>query len=214
MRSNLIWLVIVSVAAVAVGEHVVHNQELTELHREIAAGRATTAGAPRSPPVPMIAMHPVPGLAMQSQAPVQPPTEDQATAPRNPEDDSHSGSHWKEEALAQRTAIEAGFAGEAVDGTWAAAARRDLRDKVSALLPSTSSLADVDCRASMCRVELVHREAAGSQRFMQAAFFDPKDRVWSGPGFAIPAETGSDGTVTVVLYLARDGASFPMPDTR
>lgn len=214
MRPNLIWLGIVSVAAVGVGGYIVHNQALAELHREIAAARATAAVASRPPPVPVIAAQTAPALAMPSHAPAQPSTEDQASPPRNPEGGSQSASRWKEEALAQRTAIEAGFAAEVIDGAWAAAARRDLRDRISALLPSTSSLADVDCRASMCRVELVHREAAGSQRFMQAAFFDPKDRVWSGPGFAIPAETGSDGTVTVVLYLARDGASFPMPDTR
>jgi hypothetical protein len=120
-----------------------------------------------------------------------------------------SHAKWQEADRAHRAAVEAGFATEKVDQAWAAEARRDLRDHVATLLPPSSSLGDIDCHSSMCRMEMVVPDLAAKQRFIQSAFLSSQSRIWKGALFVMPTRPNPDGTLGVVMYLGRPGTSLP-----
>jgi hypothetical protein len=208
MKSNAVTFGILIAGAAIAADYVWHARQVADLRREIASLRdgPTDARAPSPAPrgVPYARPWPAEIARAAAAAPAPPPREDRAQSP-----DEEKRARWKEDELAHRTAVEAGFAAETVDREWAPGARRDLSDHVAALLPQASSVRDVDCRSSMCRLELVVADAAASERFMRQAFASPATSVWSGGGFAEPAQANPDGSLAVVLYLAREGAAFP-----
>ncbi|MGH9894389.1 MAG: hypothetical protein ACREA0_20875, partial [bacterium] len=75
---------------------------------------------------------------------------------------------------------------------------------------AATSIQDVECRATFCRVEVTHKDrqaqALFEQRFMPAvAQLLPQ---------AMPRTVkNEDGSTSSVVYLARDGHDFPQPET-
>jgi hypothetical protein len=129
-------------------------------------------------------------------------THEQSTAP------AVTPKSWDEEYQASLASVEASFAGQAVDAGWGMSARRDLRDRVSAALPASISLQDVECRASSCRAEFVHHGVDDWNAFVRKSLTSSDGRVWDGAYVMMPAETKPDGSVDVIMYLARPGTSL------
>jgi hypothetical protein len=210
MKSNAVTLGLLIVGAAIAAEYVWHGRQVADLRREIASLREGQTDTRAPPPVAPYAVpraaRPWPAEIAEAdpRAPAPPPHEDRAQG-----SEEEKRARWKEDEIAHRTAVEAGFAAETVDREWAPDARRDLSNQVAALLPQASSVRDVDCRSSMCRVELVVASAAVSDQFMRQAFLGPERTVWRGGAFMEPAQPNPDGSMGVVLYLAREGAGFP-----
>jgi len=119
-----------------------------------------------------------------------------------------------EQMAAQQQALEDKFYAESMDGAWASMAQRNTRSQLLSLLPPTSFLRDVDCRSSMCRVDVLHPNEAASRRFIDQAFGQNSDgSVWNGPTRMMPVTANSDGTLLSVVYLGRDADSL-IPDPR
>jgi hypothetical protein len=118
-------------------------------------------------------------------------------------------ARWEEQVRANERAIEDSFTTQSMDGAWATPARQTLRDRLSTLSRSTlSSLGDVDCRSSICRVEITHRDSEAAQQFASKAFSEPTERAWNGPVLIMPSQPSADGSLASVVYLGRDGTSL------
>jgi hypothetical protein len=208
-------VVLYGLLAVGLGiaEHVWQGRQVADLRGELAALRnrpidarphsgtaegASYAASRRAAPLSVQPGHETPSV------PAPPACED-----RPEESEAVKRAKWEEATRAHQTSVEAGFAAEKVDRAWAAEVRQDLRDRAAALLPSSSSLRDVDCRSSMCRMEMVVADAAAAQRYIASAFASPEHRIWNGSLFVMPRQTNPDGTVGVVMYLGREGTSLP-----
>ncbi|NBD07690.1 hypothetical protein [Corallococcus silvisoli] len=103
-----------------------------------------------------------------------------------------------------RTRVLSAFAEEPVDGDWSARAARTLDDAFREHLPATSRVKSLECRATLCRVELVHRAAADHGAFLMSGL-----RTWRGSVFiAREAQEGDDYVVT--LLASKEGTNPPL----
>jgi hypothetical protein len=197
-------------AGLAVNEYRSQQEQVVALHRDLQGLRqqhdrwrvqSARPGLPVGAPV----------AAIESPAPA---ALDAAATDRGDDDDPSPAAvaaRWEEQVHAHEVAIEDAFTAQAMDGSWAAPARDKLRVRLSALSRSTlSSLGNIDCRSSICRVEIWHRDRAAAQQFASAAFTAPEERAWDGPVLIAPAPTRSDGTLASVMYLGREVASLSL----
>ncbi len=100
--------------------------------------------------------------------------------------------------------LEAAFAQESVDAAWAEATSEVMVQQWLPILPPGSRLNDVDCRQSMCRVEIQHNQVEGHEAMMDKVF---SGRVfWPGPG-SYDLVTSDSGQVSTVAYLGRPDAT-------
>jgi hypothetical protein len=130
--------------------------------------------------------------------PSEPPTEPAASI-----------HNWEHEAKANQAAIEHAFATELVDEAWAIPVRLALRDRLAAASQASSSSFDnLECRSSICRVEVIHRDAEASRRFAEVPLTAPGDPQVFDSLFVTPPEPAPHGGFAVTMYLARDGAAL------
>jgi hypothetical protein len=103
--------------------------------------------------------------------------------------------------------IEKAFAAEAVDPLWAAGAERNILDQIAQANLQLVTM-QVECRTSMCRVQLMERPSKSPD---MAAFQDLVR------GFGLDVwrmnNLGNEsGATTTVAYLARPGDCYHGPD--
>jgi len=112
--------------------------------------------------------------------------------------------------LAQAEANEAALQAETADTGWSGEARDLIESAVAAQDLAGTSLDDVECRATLCRVEVTHKDrqaqAAFERQFIIAV-------VQLLPRATRQTVENDDGSSRTVLYLARDGHYFPQPET-
>lgn len=124
-----------------------------------------------------------------------------------------SAKRWEDEARGNLASVEGEFAGQPTDNAWAASTRQALHDRLtSRARSSSSSLRSIECRSSICRVEVVHQDAAASQQFGERAFTDADERAWNGPVVITPPQANPDGSLVMVMYLGREGTSLLKPE--
>lgn len=99
--------------------------------------------------------------------------------------------------------VEQAFVAEDVDPGWAEPASARIVEGTMPILPAGSSLRDVDCRSTVCRVEVQHTTAGSHQGFIQAAVFE--QRFWQGPG-SFTRVTDENGQEVTLVYLGREDA--------
>jgi len=104
--------------------------------------------------------------------------------------------------------LEGAFAAQARDASWAPDTESRLQQRLREQLPA-ARLSSLECHASMCRLETVHRDAAAFGQFVGDAFKDPDKRIWSGNAFTNEPVQGAQGELVVVSYLAREGEALP-----
>ncbi|WP_437831028.1 hypothetical protein [Sorangium sp. So ce1153] len=110
--------------------------------------------------------------------------------------------------------VERVFHEEAPDPDWAREAEIALQEKIAAALPRSSALRSVECRASLCRVEVAYRDPADGGRFFDAAFKNPDSKIWNADTFSTPPRPDGRGNTIVVSYLAREGEALPSLEQR
>jgi len=110
--------------------------------------------------------------------------------------------------------LERAFDAESHDGAWAMSAQRLAETAMQAMLPPRSAIRSVACRATLCRIESTHAVETDVKKFVNQ-LADPASRPWNGAFYAGPsAQDAHSGVVTVVTYLAREGATMPaIPDS-
>ena len=212
MKAMRVWLILTALLGLFVlNEYHSQRDLISSLQGEIAKLRAQQDRlATEATRAALVVRTPVAGSAVPS---ADPPTTAEAAAPALGEgrasDAATRDQRWEEEARASRASVEESFAAEPANPSWAAPTRLALLDRLgSASRASGSSLGNVDCRSSICRVEVVHRDADGSRQFSQTAFTDPHDQAWNGPVVIMPPQANPDGSLAMVMYLGREGTSL------
>jgi hypothetical protein len=159
-------------------------------HREAPARRAPGLpgiAAPRPPVVPLVA----PSLRSEPTIPERTDASPEA------------------EVAAERVRLQARFTGEPADPAWATVARQDLTADLGRVASSDVRLESIECRASLCRAELVPATAAAGGGFLQTWLHQ---RSWTGPGFAATDEPHADGVPHLIVFLGRPGADLARVD--
>lgn len=116
-----------------------------------------------------------------------------------------SSERWAKEVEAYNEAVETEFSTQPDGSAWASATRADLLMKVTDALPSASSVRSVECRSSLCRLELVFPNEEVSQSLFAKMFTD-QAHLWNGSGAVTSSKANADGSLTKVLVVAREGA--------
>jgi hypothetical protein len=103
------------------------------------------------------------------------------------------------------------FFGEWIDPGWRHEAT-PRAEKLRATLPEGARVVSLECRSSMCRVEMSHPNLEAFQGFVRESLLG-SGREWDGPLMAtLMSDPGQPGEVRAVAYLAREGADLtPAP---
>jgi hypothetical protein len=109
----------------------------------------------------------------------------------------------------QKAYLQASFSDQAPDADWSRTATKQLHEMFEPLASNDTSLRSVDCRSTLCRVELTHTTEAEYRSFMTTVMSGAM-RDWKGPGGGGMLGTEPNGAVTTVLFLAREGAELPV----
>ena len=88
---------------------------------------------------------------------------------------------------------------------WTRSARSQVIDTLGKTKIEVRNVKDVQCRGSMCRVEIGETDRSNAI----GAMGELRNMSWSGPMAAFVKGDGTNTSVTV--YLGEDGTAFPMP---
>jgi len=102
----------------------------------------------------------------------------------------------------QRARLEDRFAAEKTDTGWAATAQQELHADLGRFATRDVGIRDVQCRASLCRIELALATRDSATEFMESWLHK---RTWTGPGVADNDVVGADGQPRMVLFVGKDG---------
>jgi hypothetical protein len=100
--------------------------------------------------------------------------------------------------------VLAAYGDEAPDAAWSRDAERKLDALVRGRLPSGSHLKSIECRSTMCQVEVTHRDANVGGTFLMEGF-----RGWPGSLF-VAGEKEIQGELAMTIIAAREGTEPPM----
>lgn len=103
--------------------------------------------------------------------------------------------------------LDARFFSEALDPGWSGEARQRAQ-RLGGLLPEGSRVVSLECRSSMCRLELSHPSLESFQGFVREGLMGTGND-WDGPFMAaLTGDPKQPGGVQAVAYLARAGADL------
>jgi len=138
--------------------------------------------------------------------PPPPPSVD-VSADRVPPDASASDPDVT--AAARRTRMQAHFAEQPVDRSWASTAQYALQDDLGKVAAEGIRLHRVECRSSLCRAEFIATSRDTATAFLESWLHQ---RTWTGPGFASQDDSNPDGSPRMIVFLARPGTALPASD--
>jgi hypothetical protein len=201
--------------------------DLTTLSRRVRDLASDVAAQDRAWAAPLKTSKaaPAPAKAADSGAPSPAPNAANAASPRNaapstppadapaPTETPMPSPATMAKIASVRDKFQGQFDAERSDPRWAAEAESTLKEKLGGMLPDSSKIQSIDCRATMCRIETVHENMDRFRQFMGGAFMDPNTKVWNGGFFSSPVGEVSDGgKLDVVTYVAREGQELPRLD--
>ncbi|WP_163867181.1 hypothetical protein [Myxococcus eversor] len=98
--------------------------------------------------------------------------------------------------------LDARFFSEGVDPAWSRDAARRV-ERIGTHLPQGARIVALECRSSMCRLEMSHPSQNAFQHFIHAGLVDDA-YAWDGPFMAaITGTPDQAGNVEAVAYLAK-----------
>ncbi len=83
------------------------------------------------------------------------------------------------------------------------AAKAFLRDRLSSAVPTSSAIEAVECRATLCRMQLVHADIANSNQLIRDLFIGPEATIHGATFTASDPEPTSDGRVRLAIFVPR-----------
>jgi|SRR3954467_14920451 len=172
-----------------------------EIHRLSGAPAAVIppAAAPLAEHVPVIvttvAVAPKPAPPAASAGPGEPESTD-SPSPAPPSDED------------QVAFADSVYSQQRFDPSWARPAQAALSSALAKRLGS-STLQSLDCRESLCKAELSHRDSAGFTAFLDRLVGNANE-LWKGPIASYRnAEAGRDGSVQSSVYFGKEGTDIP-----
>jgi hypothetical protein len=115
--------------------------------------------------------------------------------------------HAKEEEYLreQGEVLETGFRQQTTDPNWSVKAKKLVQDALASDKVALKDIIDLECRATMCRVELAND---GNSQAPKIAEF-PMKISEELPNIRVNQTNESDGSTTTVLYLSKDDFVLP-----
>lgn len=107
-----------------------------------------------------------------------------------------------------RTHLDERFERQADDSAWSAQARELVETKLATAMPPSSVLKSVDCRETMCRIEMIYDDLTQYHAFVRR--MTPDALPWNGTLFSTPLDDPSRGPITFVAFLSREGQQLPV----
>jgi hypothetical protein len=209
MQSKLVFVTLSLTCAAAVAslvnsrlEQQRSKQEMTRLEASIEGLKADRQSAPVIPvgsdrrAVALAAAAPAGTAAGQEteSAPEERQPEDARREPREPPMTYEQS----------QTNVLAAFVEEAPDARWSGDATRKLDAITRSNLPSGSRVNSIECRTTMCQMEVTHTDPVAHSAFLMEGF-----RGWPGSIF-VAGETERGGELVVSLIAAREGTEPPL----
>lgn len=203
-RPIILGVVLVGIAGLDLSDRRRQNERIEQLETQLADIQRLVRRAPPATPTRAVERIIEKMIVAGPAAPVGP--EAAPAPPTVPKDADSIGAE-----------VETSFQKEALDPAWAGRARdsihRGLSDATSDMARRPAIRA-VDCRASLCRIELLHESAEEQQTLAERISAEGPGQFWKGASFTAPPETSPDGRVVTVMFLAREGHAIPYPDDR
>lgn len=131
--------------------------------------------------------------------------EEQQRAKLTPEEQAAQDNAYQLEAAA---ALEGRMAGEDYDTVWASNFQSDLQRGLMAESFTGTRLLGVQCKSSLCRVALDHDDPDTEAQFFEHILELP---VMANTQAYYQRENNADGSTSLVMYIAREGQSLPLP---
>jgi len=177
-----------------------NEDSLDALRREVAALRADVAGVKNA-------------LEARGNAPAS----GAGPAPEDDEDLADPEAQLAAEVVLEQQqiqtyaqTIEASLEAETVDSAWSGSTSQIIGEAFTGEELAGASLQDIDCRSTLCRVEVQHRDEAKLQEF-QRLF--PLKVSQALPRMMMHRIDNADGSITTYLYLARQGYRLPAAES-
>lgn len=100
------------------------------------------------------------------------------------------------------------FVRERVDSAWSGGASAQIREALATHLPPGTSIRELECRQTMCSVELKHKSVEDFRNTIRTMLPGGEVPLWGGALNAV-ITTESDGDVTGAVFIAREGHQLP-----
>ncbi len=107
--------------------------------------------------------------------------------------------------IAQSHRMQDRFIAERTDATWARTAQLELHDDLGRFAGQDIQIQEVECRSTLCRVELAFARPDLGMTFMQKWL---AARTWTGPGVAENQPAPPDGPQRMVVFLGKPGTEL------
>ena len=124
---------------------------------------------------------------------------------------TEEGSPWPRMPPRAHTmpSLESSFAAEPEDPSWSEEAQRVAAARVKSLLSTSLKLGAVECRTSICRIDLRSTSRQELDRFNELALRDSDHWIWNGPSSVSIHGVRATNSLTETMYLAREGHDLP-----
>lgn len=138
-------------------------------------------------------------------------SERNAMAALRPAQNGKAGEGIAQDQAYQRqtaAALEVQLAGEEFDPDWAVNFQVELTQGLKSDSFAGTNHTDVECKSSLCRVTLAHDNTESEERFFEHMLELP---ILSNTEAYFQREINNDGSTSLVLYVAREGQTLPLP---
>lgn len=113
-----------------------------------------------------------------------------------------------------RDGFDAFFHAETADPAWSQRMTDALMKGIQAVLPAGSRLQRLECRGTLCRIEISHTDLEEFHTYTRDAFSNLETRVTTGALFTTLLGDPTPGRPVVsVAFLAREGTELPSLET-
>jgi len=106
--------------------------------------------------------------------------------------------------------VEAKFTEEARNGAASSRGEAALRHGVESFIADSSAIESIECRTTLCRMQLSHASVKTSNRLIEQLFIGPEASIHGAQFFASDVEPTGDGRVRVAIMVPRAA----LPDAR
>lgn len=102
--------------------------------------------------------------------------------------------------------VDSAFEAEMIDASWSRKAVDQVREALDRGLDPSLEILELDCRSTLCRIEIAHAESYGHSKWQVALIGSPTARfedLWSIEG------SNTDESKLSIVYAARRGHTLP-----
>lgn len=124
------------------------------------------------------------------------------------EEEANAIEEERQGSFARMQAAEAALRQETTDAVWSAQAMDTIRSAMENDGLAGTVLQDIECRATLCRMEVVHADPTMQSVFENDVRFEVARFL---PRAMMHSEERFDGTISATIYFAREGHDLPGP---